>query len=196
MYSIEKVTVFCASSKKVPVKYLNVASELGVMLAREGIEVVYGGGAIGLMGELANSVLSGQGKITGIIPEFMMEVEWGHPQIKSMIVVNDMHERKKRLIDNADAVVVLPGGTGTLEETLEVITLKRLGKFLKSIIFVNTDGFYNDLLNFFDKMVKEKFLGDNHIKIWSVIDHLGELMDAIKNAPPWDASAINNASVN
>lgn len=196
MHSIQKVTVFCASSKMVPIKYLKIASELGTLLDREGVEVIYGGGAIGLMGELANSVLLGQGKITGVIPEFMMEVEWGHPEIKSMIVVNDMHERKKRLIDNTDAVVVLPGGTGTLEETLEVITLKRLGKFLKPIIFVNTDGFYNDLLNFFDKMVKERFLGNNHIKIWSVIDHPDELMEAIKNAPPWDASAINNASVN
>ncbi|MCK7534317.1 MAG: TIGR00730 family Rossman fold protein [Marinilabiliales bacterium] len=115
--------------------------------------------------------------------------------ISDLIIVNDMHERKKKLIENIDAIIVLPGGSGTLEETMEVITLKRLGKFTKPIIFVNTDGFYNHLFEFFDKMIEERFMREEHRKIWSSVNTPEEIITAINSAPEWDESAISIAAV-
>ena len=125
----------------------------------------------------------------------MMDVEWGHKSISNLIIVKDMHERKKKLIENIDAIVILPGGSGTLEETMEVITLKRLGKFIKPIIFVNTDGFYNHLFDFFDKMIEEKFMREEHRNIWSFVNTPEEIINAIESAPEWDESAISVAAV-
>jgi len=135
------------------------------------------------------------GEIIGIIPQFMMDIEWGHKNITDLILVNDMHERKKKLIENIDAIVILPGGSGTLEETLEVITLKRLGKFTKPIIFINTDGFYDGLFELFDKMIVERFMREEHRKMWKSIDQPEALINAIKDSPLWDESAINTAAV-
>jgi uncharacterized protein (TIGR00730 family) len=125
----------------------------------------------------------------------MMDVEWGHKHIDQLIQVADMHERKKKLIEDVDAVVILPGGSGTLEEAMEVFTLKRLGKFTKPIIFINTDGFYDGLFELFDKMIEEKFLRDEHRGIWTSIDHPDGLIQAINNSPTWDENAINIAAV-
>lgn len=149
MKSINKVCVFCASSPKVDKKYLHDAELLGFEFARNKIHVIYGGGAVGLMGKLANSVLAGGGMITGIIPEFMKQMKWAHQGIPELIEVKDMHERKNLMIKEVDAVVALPGGVGTLEELTEVITLKQLGQFFAPIIILNTDGFYNHLIGFF-----------------------------------------------
>jgi len=192
---ISKVCVFCASSHKVDKKYFEVARNLAKVLVENKITTVYGGGAVGLMGILADTVIEKKGEIIGIIPEFMMDVEWGHKSISDLLIVKDMHERKKKLIENIDAIIVLPGGSGTLEETMEVITLKRLGKFTKPIIFVNTDGFYNHLFDFFDKMIEEKFMREEHRKMWSSVNLPEEIILAIKSAPEWDESAISIAAV-
>ncbi|OFX84850.1 MAG: Rossman fold protein, TIGR00730 family [Bacteroidetes bacterium GWF2_33_16] len=192
---ISNVCVFCASSHKVDKKYFDVAKRLAKVLVENKITTVYGGGAVGLMGQLADTVIEKNGNIIGIIPEFMMDVEWGHKSISNLIIVKDMHERKKKLIENIDAIVILPGGSGTLEETMEVITLKRLGKFIKPIIFVNTDGFYNHLFDFFDKMIEEKFMREEHRNIWSFVNTPEEIINAIESAPEWDESAISIAAV-
>jgi len=192
---ISRVCVFCASSHKVSQKYFEVAERLGKVLANNDIRTVYGGGAVGLMGKLADTVMQLDGEIIGIIPQFMMDIEWGHKNITDLILVNDMHERKKKLIENIDAIVILPGGSGTLEETLEVITLKRLGKFTKPIIFINTDGFYDGLFELFDKMIVERFMREEHRKMWKSIDQPEALINAIKDSPLWDESAINTAAV-
>ncbi|MDX9694406.1 MAG: TIGR00730 family Rossman fold protein [Bacteroidales bacterium] len=192
---ISKVCVFCASSHKVDKKYFDVAENIARVLVENNITTVYGGGAVGLMGKLADTVIELNGKIIGIIPEFMMDVEWGHKSITDLVIVNDMHERKKKLIENIDAIIILPGGSGTLEETMEVITLKRLGKFTKPIIFLNTDGFYNQLFGFFDKMIDEKFMREEHRNMWSSVNHPKDIIEAIKTAPEWDESAIQIAAV-
>jgi uncharacterized protein (TIGR00730 family) len=192
---ISKVCVFCSSSKKVDSKYFDITKQLANELVNNNINIVYGGGAVGLMGTLADTVLEKKGHVIGIIPEFMMDVEWGHNGVSELIVVKDMHERKRKLIENIDAVIILPGGSGTLEETMEVITLKRLGLFTKPIIFLNTDGFYNSLFDLFDKMIDEKFMREEHRKIWSSINHPNEIVSAINNAPKWDSSAIKFAAV-
>ncbi|MEA3316909.1 MAG: TIGR00730 family Rossman fold protein [Bacteroidota bacterium] len=192
---ISKVCVFCASSKKVDAKHFDITKQVANNLVNNSITTVYGGGAVGLMGALADTVIEQNGKIIGIIPEFMMDVEWGHKNISDLIIVKDMHERKRKLIEDVDAVLILPGGSGTLEETMEVITLKRLGLFTKPIIFLNTDGFYKSLFEFFDKMIDEKFMREEHRKIWTEINHPNEIVSAINNAPKWDSSAIKFAAV-
>lgn len=192
---ISKVSVFCASSHKVDQKYFEVAERLAKVLVKNNITIVYGGGAVGLMGRLADVAMQNNGKVIGFIPRFMLDVEWGHKNITELIEVEDMHERKKRLIEDIDAIVILPGGSGTLEETMEVITLKRLGKFTKPIIFINTDGFYDSLFQLFDKMILERFMREEHRQMWVSINQPEELIHAIKSAPVWDESAIQIAAV-
>ncbi|HAN19951.1 MAG: Rossman fold protein, TIGR00730 family [Bacteroidetes bacterium GWC2_33_15] len=192
---ISKVCVFCASSHKVDQKYFDIAERTANVLVENNITTVYGGGAVGLMGKLADSVIEKNGEIIGIIPSFMMDVEWGHKNVSELIVVTDMHERKKRLIEGVDAIVILPGGSGTLEETMEVITLKRLGKFTKPIVFVNTDDFYNNLFTLFDKMIEEKFMREEHRDMWVSVKAPEDIISAISSSPVWDESAINIAAV-
>jgi uncharacterized protein (TIGR00730 family) len=189
------VTVFCASSRKSPEKYLIVARELADILIDNKVGVVYGGGAVGLMGCIADRYIERGGSITGVIPEFMVKVEWAHPHVKNMLIVQDMHERKKKLIEGTDAVIALPGGTGTLEELMEVLALKRLGKYLKPIILVNTDGFYNQLIDFFHTMVHEQFLRHEHLDAYAMVNSPSEVISAIQNAPLWQADAIDRAPV-
>jgi uncharacterized protein (TIGR00730 family) len=192
---IHNVTVFCASSKKTAEKYLNVTRALADILIDNKIAVVYGGGAVGLMGCLADRYIERKGTIRGVIPDFMVKIEWAHPHVQDMVIVRDMHERKKLLIENTDAIIALPGGTGTLEELMEVLSLKRLGKFFKPVILVNTNGFYDKLLEFFQKMVQEKFLRQEHLTAFRVINNPDELMKAIESSTDWDEHAIHSASV-
>ncbi len=192
---ISRVSVFCASSHKVDKIYFDVAERLAKVLVNNNITTIYGGGAVGLMGKLADTVMAENGEIVGIIPQFMMDVEWGHQGITNLILVDDMHERKKKLIENVDAIVILPGGSGTLEEAMEVITLKRLGKFTKPVIFINTDGFYDSLFMLFDKMIEEKFMRKEHRNIWTSINQPEDVIQAINEAPAWDKNAINIAAV-
>jgi uncharacterized protein (TIGR00730 family) len=192
---IEKVTVYLASSDKVDQKYFTITEELANILAENKITTVYGGSSMGLMGKLANTLLAKNGKVIGIMPKFMIDVEWSHPNLSELILVEDMRQRKEMLLENIDALIALPGGCGTLEELSEAITLKRLGKFTKPIIILNTDGFYDHLIALFDKMIEEKFLRPEHRDIWTVINQPSEMIDAIKNAPKWTEEAIKFAAI-
>jgi len=190
-----RVCVFCASSAKVDRLYFDVTKAVAKELVAAKAEIVYGGGSVGLMGCLADSALALNGKVTGVLPHFMDKVEWGHKNLTQMILVMDMRERKKKLILDTDAVIALPGGCGTLEELMEVFTLKRLGQFTKPIILLNTNGFYNPLIEMIEKMIHEKFMRAEHRQIWQVVDHPNEIISAIHNAPKWDESAIGFAAV-
>jgi uncharacterized protein (TIGR00730 family) len=189
------VTIFCSSSRKTSKKYIDATLELADILIKSEIEVLYGGGAVGLMGSLADRIIEKGGKIKGIIPEFMVKIEWAHPKVKDMIIVHDMHERKKLLIHNTDAVIALPGGTGTLEELMEVLTLKRLGKFFQPVILLNTDGFYDHLIRFFEKMVEEGMLRPEHLDAYRIVRNPSEVLNAINHSPRWNEDAIMNAPV-
>jgi len=191
---IRQVSVFCASSQKVDQVYIEAARSLGKILAQNGISVYYGGGATGLMGSLADAILQENGLIYGIIPEFMVEAGWAHTGV-NQVIVEDMHERKKKLREHVDAIITLPGGVGTLEELLEMITLKQLGQIIIPIIIINTNDYYKDLLVFLEKMIREKFMRDVHRNIWSVTDDPASVLATIQNAPDWDASAIKIAPV-
>lgn len=175
------ICVFASSSSRINSEYATAASNLGVLLARAKIDVVYGGGGIGLMGKLADAVIEHGGKITGVIPSFMKDEGWDHSSVKDMIITSDMGERKKKMFALSEAVVALPGGVGTLEELTEAITLKQLSLFDGPIIILNTLGYYNSLLEFLDNMINSQFLRLEHKGIWEIVDTPEEVILALGN---------------
>src|SRR3954468_22465605 len=137
-----KICVYCASSDRIPAVYFEATERLGRAFVAAGVEVVYGGGSTGLMGRLADTVIAHGGRIKGIMPRFMNDVEWAHRGVTDFELTDTMHERKAKFLDGIDALVALPGGSGTLEELLEAVTLKRLGQLAAPIVVLNTHGFY------------------------------------------------------
>jgi uncharacterized protein (TIGR00730 family) len=174
-----RVCVFAASSSRIAEDYRTAASELGILLAGSGIEVVFGGGGIGLMGTLADAVLKNGGKITGVIPAFMKKEGWGHNGLTNMIITSDMSKRKNKMFALSDAIIALPGGVGTLEELTEAITLKQLSLFDGPIIILNTLGYYNSLLGFIDHMISSNFMRFEHRGIWEVVNTPEEVIASL-----------------
>ena len=192
---IEKVCVYCASSRQANPVYRKTARQLGELLAANSIAIVYGGGAIGSMGALADGAIANGGRVIGIIPRFMVDMEWANRKISDLIVVNDMAERKKKMIDGVDAVIALPGGTGTLEELIEAMTWKRLGIYFNPIILMNTLGFFNPLAELLNSCVSEKFMDVKHRSMWSVVNSPDDVLPAIRSAPVWHKDARHFAAV-
>ena len=190
-----KICVFCASSTKIAPFYFEETTKLAKAFVQSNIEVVYGGGAYGLMGKLADVVLKEGGKIKGIMPKFMREVEWMHKGVTDFEFTEDMHERKAKLIEGIDGLVTLAGGCGTLEELMEAITLKRLGLFTKPIVILNTKGYYDPLKSMLERCVEENFMGKEHLDMWTFVDEVEEVIPALKNAVYWSADAIKFAAV-
>lgn len=178
------VCVFAASSSRIKREYSIAAEELGKLFALSHLGVIYGGGGIGLMGVLADAVISNGGMITGVIPAFMKEEGWGHTGIE-MIVTPDMGERKKNMFSRADAVVALPGGIGTLEELTEAITLRQLGLFSGPIIILNTLGFYKSFIEFLEQMIAGNFLRNEHKGMWEIASTPLEVITALTKNKVW-----------
>ena len=192
---INKVCVYLASSNKSGSDYLNAAERLGKMFARNEITIVYGGSTIGPMGRLADAAIKNGGKVIGVMPHFLCDLELNHKGLSELIIVKDMHERKKKMVENVDAIIALPGGTGTLEELLEAITWKRLGILTQPIILVNINRFYDPLINLFKQMVENNFLDNRHRDMWAIVDSTEKVLSAIKNAPVWNVNARKFAAV-
>ena len=192
---INKICVYCASSTRVGDVYFEAARRLGALLANHGITIVYGGGSAGLMGALADSALERNGSVVGVIPRFMVELEWAHPGLAGLIVVEKLHERRERMIEGVDAVIALPGGCGTFEELIEAITWKRLGMFTKPVVIVNIDGYYDPFLEQLNRAVDENFMDARHRSMWSVVDSAEDVITAIENAADWNSGAIHFAAV-
>ena len=190
-----RICVYAASSAHCDPAYLAAASRLGSILARADCTVVYGGGGTGLMGAVADGALEAGGKVIGIIPRFMTEVEWQHPGIANLEIVEDMRERKHRLLTGSDAVIALPGGCGTLEELFEAITLKRLGIYFNPIVLLNTRGFYDQLQTFMLKSIDERMMNPEHADMWSLVDTADEVLARIRATPRWRDDARQMASV-
>ena len=190
-----RICVYCASSEYCDRVYHEAAESLGRILAQAGCTIVYGGGAVGLMGSLANGAIAAGGHVIGIIPRFMTEVEWQHPGLASLEVVEDMRERKHRLLTGSDAVVALPGGSGTLEELFEALTLKRLGLYFNPIVLVNTLRFYDPLQKFLVQMIEQRFMNPQHLEMWSLVDSPTDVLTAIRDAPRWRDDARSYAVV-
>jgi len=192
---MQTICVYCASSTQINSRYFEATSRLGKILADAGLSVVFGGGATGLMGQLANSMLEANGKITGIIPQFMCDQQWHHNELTELIVVETMHERKEKMAQMADAVIALPGGCGTFEELMEVITWKQLGIFSKPIIILNMEGYYNSLISMLHQAVDEKFMREIHKDMWKVVETPEEVLSAIVNSADWDSNARKFAAM-
>ena len=189
MSSPSTVTVYCASSRKSHPEFRDTAGRLGELLADAGVTIVYGGGAVGSMGALADGALARGGRVEGVLPRFMFDLEWGHPKLSDLHVVSDLHERKRLMIDRADAVVALPGGCGTFEELFEAITWKRLGLFTKPVVIVNVRGFYDPCVALLERACEERFMDERHRDMWTVVSDPEGVLDAIRGAPGWDAEA-------
>jgi uncharacterized protein (TIGR00730 family) len=149
------------------------------------MDVVYGGGGIGLMGKLADAVIKGGGRITGVIPTFMKDEGWDHASVSDMILTVDMGERKKMMFSMADAIVALPGGVGTLEELTEAMTLKQLGIYKGPIIILNTMDFYKSLIEFLEHMVSGNFLRYEHKGMWEIADTPEEVITLLMKREDW-----------
>jgi uncharacterized protein (TIGR00730 family) len=181
-----RVCVFAASSSRIDGEFATAASTLGTLLATAGMEVIYGGGGIGLMGNLSDAIIEKGGKITGVIPAFMKEEGWGHPLVSDMIVTRDMGERKKTMFENCDAVVALPGGIGTLEELTEAITLKQLSLYRGPIIILNTLNYYDLFIKFLEQMITGRFLRLEHKGIWEVVSTPEEVLASLRSYKGWN----------
>ena len=168
--AIRSVCVYCASSTRIDPIYAEAAAKLGTMLGERGVRVINGAGSIGLMRVVSDAVLQSGGQVTGVIPRFMVDNGWGHAGLTELIEVETMHERKQIMADLSDAAIALPGGCGTLEELLEVITWKQLGLYKKPIIILNTNGYYDPLLELFHKAIDEQFMRSEHAAMWTVVD--------------------------
>ena len=192
---MQTICVYCASSSQVKPGYFVATARLGKIFAKANLSVVYGGGSMGLMGQLANSTLEAGGKITGVIPRFMCDVEWNHRGLTELILVDTMHERKEKMATMADAVVALPGGCGTMEELLEVITWKRLGIFTKPIVIVNLEGYFDALITMLNRAVDEHFMRYEHREMWKIVETPEEVLGAIQDSTVWDSSSRNFAAL-
>lgn len=151
MNQINSVCVYSASSTKIDAVYFQAAETLGRLLAEHHIRLINGAGSIGLMCSVADAVLKNGGEVTGVIPRFMVEQNWHHTGLTELIEVESMHERKQKMANLSDGIIALPGGCGTLEELLEIITWKQLGLYLNPIIILNTNRFFDPLLEMLEK---------------------------------------------
>ncbi len=183
------VCVYCASSSSCDAEYHAAARRLGELLADDGRPVVYGGSRIGSMGALADGALARGGRVIGVLPRLLSDLEVSHGGLTELHVVEDMRTRKHLMLSRSEAVVALPGGCGTLEELLEAITLKRLGVFLGPIVLVNTRDYFAPLLELLAAAVRERFMDQRHLSMWQVVATPDDVIAALARAPAWSATA-------
>ncbi|MBM3866441.1 MAG: TIGR00730 family Rossman fold protein [Verrucomicrobia bacterium] len=171
--------VYCASSDRLDAKYLNLADDLGTRLVAEGWGLVFGGGRTGMMGALARAVKKAGGRVVGVIPEFIKVRELAYGEADELVTVVTMRERKLLLETRADAFVALPGGWGTLEEIVEILTLRQLNVVRKPCVLLNYGGFYDPLLQLFDQMQEQHFYKDSNRSLYRVVGAVAEVFPAI-----------------
>ena len=174
--------VYCASSDRLDPKYYAAAAELGRQMVLQGWGLVYGGGKTGIMGAVARAVKQSGGRVVGVIPEFMKARELAYTEADELLTVITMRERKLMMETRADAFVTLPGGWGTLEEIMEILTLRQLDVVKKPCVFLNQDGFYDDLLRLFDRMLAENFFKQSNMDLFRVANSVPEVFTQIEAA--------------
>lgn len=195
MNVIKSVCVYSASSTQIAPVYFEVAEELGRLLARKRINLINGAGCIGLMAATSNAALAEGGTVTGVIPRFMVEQGWHHQGLTRLVETDTMHERKQLMAEMSDGVIALPGGCGTLEELLEIITWKQLGLYLKPIVILNIDGYYNPLLEMLKNAIDGNFMRKEHQAIWQVASTAEEAIDMLYHAPAWNRELRKIAAI-
>ena len=192
---IQSVCVYCASSNRSSPVYLEAAARLGRILAENGITIVYGGSSLGSMGRLAAAALDAGGKVIGVLPRFMDDLEWGHRALSELRIVEDMHERKRVMLELSDAAIALPGGCGTLEELFEAITWKRLGLYFGPVVLVNVGGFFDPCIELLNRCVDERFMDEKHRAMWSVAGDPDGVIGVLRSAVEWSRNARDFAAL-
>lgn len=185
---MKNIAVYCGSSKGKDTTYSTAVRELGKTLVKNNITMVYGAGSVGLMGEIADEMLDSGGKVIGIIPQFLMDLEVGHNGLTKLEIVKDMHIRKARMIELSDGFIAMPGGFGTLDEIFEALTWSQLELHKKPIAFYNVDGYFDKLLAFMNHMVHEGFLKEAYVKNLIVSSNPSELIQEMRQS----ATVVNN----
>ena len=195
MNKIASVCVYSASSTKIDPVYFDTAYELGTLLGQQHIGLINGAGNMGLMSAVSDAALAAGGEVTGVIPRFMVEQGWHHTGLTRLVEVESMHERKKMMADLSDAVIALPGGCGTLEELLEIITWKQLGLYLNPVVILNVKGYFDPLLAMLQRAVEENFMRTQHGSIWHVAKTVREAVELVHTVPLWDVSIRKFAAI-
>jgi uncharacterized protein (TIGR00730 family) len=183
MKKIRRLCVYCGSSGAVAPQFREAASELGARLGMAGIDLVYGGGRVGLMGLLADAVLTASGKVTGIIPRRLLDAEMAHLGVTELVVVDSMHDRKRLMAEKADAFAVLPGGIGTLDELFEIVSWKQLELHDKPILLVDIGGYWSPLRSLLDHIVVNGFARPQTRRLLDVVPSVSALMATLLQEP-------------
>lgn len=181
---MKNIAVYCGSNKGAHPAYAEGAKLLGEVLASNDIALIYGGGKVGLMGVIADSVLASNGRAVGVIPHFLHEKEVAHPSLTELYTVDTMHQRKDMMSSLCDGYIMMPGGAGTLEEFFEIFTWAQLGLHEKPIGILNVDGFYDPLIEMLNKMIEEGFIGEHYRELAIVDGNPESLIEKMKNAQP------------
>src|SRR5262245_64309659 len=166
------ICVYCASSQRCDAEYHAAAHRVGEVLVEHGYSIVYGGGAKGSMGAVADGALAHGGKVRGILPRFMQDLEWGHPKLTELHIVEDLRVRKHLMLSQSHGLVALPGGCGTLEELFEALTLKRLGLYTYPVVLVNTRNFFAPLVTLLNHSVEQRFMDQRHLDMWAIVEEI------------------------
>ena len=195
MNNIKSVAVYCASSTKIKPIYYEVARQLGRGLALRGVTQVNGAGNMGLMQAASDAGLEAGGRVIGVIPSFMIEQNWHHTGLTEIIETIDMGSRKQTINEMTDAAIVLPGGCGTLDELFEIITLKQLGVYLKPIVILNVDGYYDYLIRHLERSMEENFMRNEHRDIWKVATTAEGAIDLVFTTPLIEESVRRFAKI-
>ena len=177
--SIRTVCVYCGALPGKNPAFRVAASDLGKQIAASGLRLVYGAGGSGLMGEIAKSVLMNQGQVTGVVPRFLRDLETVHQSLQELHVVETMHERKALMFDLADAFITLPGGIGTLDETIEVITWRQLGRHNKPVVIIDIDHYWEPLLSLLDHVTESEFSHGDYSKMFAVAENHVEALELL-----------------
>jgi len=190
MASIASVCVYCGSSLGANPRHTDAARHLGTQLAAHGIRLVYGGGRIGLMGQVADAVLAGGGQVIGVIPEHLQIQEKGHRGVTELHVVASMHERKNLMFELSDAFVILPGGFGTLDEAFEMLTWRQLQLHDKPILFLNIAGYWTPFAELVDQFIAEGFARESSRQLFAMVDAVEDVIPTLLRQP---APTVPNA---
>lgn len=183
MATVKRLCVYCGSSAGADEVYRATATRLGTLFAEAGIELVYGGGRVGLMGLTADAVMAAGGRVTGIIPAHLHRAELAHTGLSELVIVENMHERKRLMFERADGFVTLPGGLGTLDETFEIITWKQLGLHDKPIVIVDVAGYWAPLRGLIDHVIAEGFAADRARRFFEIVSRAEDVLPALSASP-------------
>jgi hypothetical protein len=182
MTDIRSLCVYCGSSDLGPPEHRIAAAKLGQILAKEGVDLVYGGGRVGLMGVIADATLAAGGRVVGIIPDHLIRAEVGHGNVSELIVVDSMHVRKETMFQRSDAFAVLPGGPGTLDETFEILTWRQLRLHDKPVVICNLDGYWDKLLDLVETFIGARYARPEFRDFYTVVSRVEEILPAIEAA--------------